>query len=290
MKVSLSNSASSLGFHNTRRNVIMLACAVCLWTGAALCSTADVQQSNKPAQPAKAPQSATAQNPTSSSAAAYAKYLSEQRDVERYQRKMERKEELQQRKVNNPEADDGANVYRHSAMVQSFGHIVGLSTEMTARLFEVINFLILMAIIVWFVARALPKTLRGRKDRIQSRIDEARVATEDANRRLSEVEQRLARLDGDILAFRAQAEQETAAEEQRLRAALEQEKQKIVDAANQEVTAARLSAQRQLKDFVAEMVIERARRRIEVNLATDRELVAEFVNELDTDRPRVGVN
>lgn len=229
-------------------------------------------------------------SPTVSPETPYQKYLKERRDVEKYQRKQERKEEVRQSRADNPEAHDDVDQYRHSPMVQTVAHRLGLSTEIAARIFEWFNFLILLAAIVWFVARVLPSTLRSRKERIQSGIERARAVTEDANRRLALVEQRLSRLDDEIHAIQTQARQETAAEEQRLRAALEQEKQRIVMAAEKEVNAASMNAQRQLKNLAAELVIEHARRQIVVSAEADRSLVGAFVAELPSGRRGGGVN
>jgi len=225
-----------------------------------------------------------------SSQSTYQEYLKELHDVDKYRRHQERKEELKQSKVDNPEAHDDAYQYRHSPMVRSIAHRLGLSTEIAARIFESLNFLVLLAAVVWFLARLLPKTLRNRKERIQNEIEHARVATEDANRRLANVEQRLSRLDEEIHALQLQAQKEAAAEEQRLRAALEDEKLRIVAEAEKEVNAASMNAQRQLKNLTAELVIEHARRRMAVSAETDRSLIDAFVAGLPLDGRSRGVN
>lgn len=201
---------------------------------------------------------------------------------------MERREEIRQKKIDNPEAEDGANVYRHSPMVHTLAHAFGLSVEVTSRMFEVINFVLLLALIVWGVVRILPKALRSRSERIRSEIDRARVATEDANRRLAHVEERLGRLDADIARMREQAEQETVQEEKRLRAALEQEKLAIVAAATQDIEAATKNAQSQLKKLAADLVIQRAKQGISINSETDRSLIEGFLSGVSQDGPRGG--
>jgi F-type H+-transporting ATPase subunit b len=202
----------------------------------------------------------------------------------------ERSKEMEQRKLDEPEAEDGENVYRHSPMVHTLAHLFGLSTEITARIFEGINFVILMAAVLWFALRKLPTTLRNRAERIQRELAEARSASEEARRRLDAVEQRLSRLDQEIAAIQAQAERETVAEEQRLQAVLEEEKRKIVEAASREVAAIGANAQRQLKVLAAELVIEHARRQISVSVETDRALVSEFVATLAQSKNGGGVN
>ncbi|MGC1783827.1 MAG: ATP synthase F0 subunit B [Acidobacteriaceae bacterium] len=197
------------------------------------------------------------------------------------QRSARRREEIRQKKIDNPEPQDAANIYRHAANVRKVARVLGLSTEVTSRLFEILNFALLLIGIVWLVARILPKTLRTRSERITTEIQQARVATEDANRRLARVEERLSRLDGEIEAIRAQAEQETSVEEKRLRAAIEQEKQVILDAAALDIAAATKNAENLLKNLAADLVIEHAKRQIAVSQATDRSLVENFLTDLD---------
>ncbi len=205
-------------------------------------------------------------------------------------RQSERREEIRQRKIDNPEAEDGANVYRHSPMVHTLAHAFGLSVEVTSRMFEIINFLVLMALIVWGIARLLPKALRSRTERIRSEVEQARIATEDANRRLASVEERLSHLDSDIAAIRTQAEQETVVEEKKLRATLEQEKRLMLESAAQDISAATKNAQSQLKKLAADLVIEHARRQIAITPDTDRALIEGFIADASEKQPRGGVN
>ncbi len=202
----------------------------------------------------------------------------------------ERRKEIRQRKIDNPEAQEGENVYRHSPMVQKLAGMFGLSVEATSRLFEIINFVLLVILIVWGIARLLPKALRARTERIRNEIEQARVATEDANRRLARVEERLSRLDSDIESIRTQAEHETDLEEKRLRAALEEEKQSILASAGQDIEAATKNAQSQLKKLAADLIIQHAKQQIAVSPEADQTLVAGFLKDLDEKRPRGGVN
>jgi len=177
-------------------------------------------------------------------------------------------------------ADSEVNVYRHSAMVHTLAHMFGLSTETTARIFEVINFLILAVAVLWFVMRALPKTLRSRKERIQKNLQEAHIATEDANRRLQDVEQRLARLDSEIDALKHQAEHETSVDEARIRASMEEEKQRLIHAAEQEIQSVGANAQRRLKALAADLIVEYASHNVSLQPDADRSLISSFVSEL----------
>ena len=176
--------------------------------------------------------------------------------------------------------DNGVNVYRHSPMVHTFARVLGLSVETTARIFEWLNFLILAIAVLWFVMRALPKALRSRAERIQKNLQEARLATEDANRRLQDVEQRLARLDTEIDSLKSQAERETVADEARIRASMEEEQQRLVRAAEQEIASVGANAQRRLKTLAADLILEYATHHVSLDADEDRFLVRSFVSDL----------
>ncbi|HET9099875.1 MAG TPA: ATP synthase F0 subunit B [Acidobacteriaceae bacterium] len=200
-----------------------------------------------------------------------------------------RREEIEQKKIDNPEPDDEVNIYRHSATVQKLANMLGTSVEVMSRWLEGLNFLVVVAFIVWFLARVMPKALRARTERIQRELQQARTVTEDANRRLASVEERLARLDIEINGIKSQAQQDAVEKEKQMRAALEQEKQSIVDASTQEIAAASSKAQSQLKRMAAELAIERAKHRIAVSAEADRSLVETFLVDLDKHRSG-GVN
>jgi F-type H+-transporting ATPase subunit b len=201
-----------------------------------------------------------------------------------------RTKQIEQKKIDNPEVDDEVNIYRHSASVQKLANMFGTSVEVMSRWLEGLNFLVVVAFIVWFLARILPKTLRSRTERIQSQLQQARTVTEDANRRLASVEERLARLDAEISGIKTQAQQDAVEKEKQMRSTLEQEKQSILDSSMQEIAAASGKAQSQLKRMTAELAIERAKHRIAVTAEADRSLVETFLVDLDKERRSGGVN
>ena len=109
---------------------------------------------------------------------------------------------------------------------------------------------------------------------------EARAATEQANARLAAVEQRFARLDQEIASIRTHAEQESAAEETRIKALMEAERQRIIASAEQEIAAAASAARRELKRFAGALAIDRAAKKISLDESGDRALLRQFVQDL----------
>ena len=185
---------------------------------------------------------------------------------------------------------DENDAYLHSPMVVKIGGMMGMDRERSATVFQLANFLLFAALVGWAVVKAVPKVLRDRSSAIQKQLVDARTATEEASARLSSVEERLGRLDGEIAAMRVQAEKDAARDEARIKASVEEEKQKILAAADQEIAAATGHAQKALQQYAAELAIEQAARKLVVSAETDRLLVQSFAQRLTGDESKKGQN
>ena len=185
---------------------------------------------------------------------------------------------------------DENEALRESTVVKKLGGMLGMKSDTAATLFELLNFGVLALALGWAVAKALPKTFRNRNAEIQKDLVDARTATEEASARLNSVEERLAKLDGQIAGMQAQAEKDAVAEEQRMRAAVEDEKVKILAAAEQEIASASLLAQKSLQKYAAELAIEQAARKLVVSAETDRLLIQGFARRLGGDDSNGGHN
>ena len=185
---------------------------------------------------------------------------------------------------------DENEALRESTVVKKLGGMLGMKSDTAATLFELLNFGVLALALGWAVAKALPKTFRNRSAEIQKELVDARAATEEASARLNSVEERLAKLDGQIAGMREQAEKDAVAEEQRMRAAVEDEKVKILAAAEQEIASASLQAQKSLQKYAAELAIEQAARKLVVSAETDRLLIQGFARRLGGDDSNGGHN
>src|SRR5947209_803454 len=118
---------------------------------------------------------------------------------------------------NKGENDETAQ-FKHSDSVRLLARITGLSLEGAYWLAVILNFAIVAGVIVWASKKNLPTVFRNRTASIQKSLQEAREASADANRRLTEVEARLSRLGDEINQMRVASEKEAAAEEERIRA------------------------------------------------------------------------
>ncbi len=163
-------------------------------------------------------------------------------------------------------------------------------TETAAKIFEDFNAAIIWIAIIWFLVKFLPKAFRQRSETIQKELVEARSATEDARQRLSAVEARLAKLDSEIEAIRKQTEHDSVEDEKRIKAALEEERKRIIHSAEQEIEAFGAAAQRDLKHLAADLAVERALQRIHLGADADRILVQNFAADLASTQSKGGKN
>jgi F-type H+-transporting ATPase subunit b len=190
----------------------------------------------------------------------------------------------------NKQEENENEAYRHSATVRALGAKLGMNAEQAATAFTITNFIVLAILLGWLLIKTLPKTFRDRSTAIQKHLVDARTATEEASARLNSVESRLGKLDEQIAAMRAQAEKDSAHDEQRIKASVEEEKQKILTAAEQEISAATVQARKQLQQYAAELAIEQAARKLVVTAETDRLLVQGFARRLAGDDTKGGEN
>jgi F-type H+-transporting ATPase subunit b len=161
-------------------------------------------------------------------------------------------------------------------LVKATSHALHLSLETTARIFEFTNFAIIVLAIGIPLFRLFPALLRKRSKTLSESLESARKMTEDANTRLSAVEARLASIDEQIAAFRAEVEREIVGDEARIKAALEEERARIVQSAEQEIGQAAALARRGLRNFAADLAINQAARQLNLTAETDRALIKEF--------------
>jgi F-type H+-transporting ATPase subunit b len=175
--------------------------------------------------------------------------------------------------------DDNAKL-KHSSSVQLVSKLTGLDLESAYWLCVALNFAVIAGVIFWFCRKNLPHAFRNRTASIQRAMEEARKASEDANRRLADIESRLSRLGTEIGEMRASAERDAAAEEERIKAAAAEDARKIVASAEQEIAAAAKLARRELTAYAADLAVALARKQIHVDAATDQALVRSFAQQI----------
>jgi len=180
--------------------------------------------------------------------------------------------------------EDPTAQFKHSGSVRLLSRITGLSVNNAYWLAVALNFAIVVGVIWWASRKNLPAMFRNRTASIQKSLEEARTASEDANKRLSDIESRLLRLDQEISGMRTTSEKESAVEAERIKASAAEESRRIVESAQQEIAAAMKAARRELTAHAADLAVTLASKQIEVDAATDQALVRRFAQQVSGGR------
>jgi F-type H+-transporting ATPase subunit b len=183
------------------------------------------------------------------------------------------------REATGAEEEEHADL-KHAAPIRWLSRKTGLSVHATHLLLISVNFAIIACIVFWAVRKFVPGVMRNRSASIERALEEARAASQDANRRLADIENRLRQLDVEIGHMQAAAEKEGDAEDVRIKQAAEEDIRKVVAAAEQEIATAAKQARRELTTHTAGLAIALARKQINVDSNTDQVLVRTFASKL----------
>ncbi len=179
------------------------------------------------------------------------------------------------------EEKDEMEAFKQSPSVQLISRLTGLNLQQSYWLSVVFNFVVIAGVLFWAGRKFLPGLFRDRKSAIQKAMQEAQKASEEARRKLADIESRLMKLDTEIGTIRDAAEKEGLAEAERIKQAAEEDARKIVAAAEQEIAAAAKAARRQLTAYAADLAVGLAQKQIHVDAATDQALVRGFAGQMD---------
>jgi F-type H+-transporting ATPase subunit b len=180
--------------------------------------------------------------------------------------------------------------YRHSPSVQWFARLLNVDVETAAKIFEYINFAVILLAVGIPLIKVIPNAMKKRTAKLNVDLEQAKAETMDAQERLSAIEAKLSGLDAEITAIRKQVEDEMRSDEARIKDSIGEESARIVASAEQEIQMAASLAQRGLKEFVADLVIDRALSRLTLTSETDHALIAEFASDVAGGKRKGGQN
>ncbi len=176
--------------------------------------------------------------------------------------------------------EDKTAQLKYSSAVKWMAGKLGVTTTTAYGLSVALNFVTIVGVAGVFLRSKLPVWFRERTQLIRQGLDEAQSASAEAQQRLSAIESRIGKLQSEIAGMQSVADQQSAVEEQRIRAAAEEESHKIVEEAEQEVAAAVKLARRDFKAYVGGLAVTLAAKRIQVDAAADEGLVRSFIDRL----------
>jgi F-type H+-transporting ATPase subunit b len=157
------------------------------------------------------------------------------------------------------------------------------AVERATEIFKWINFAIVAGVLVWVFGKLLPPVFRKKAEAISSAITNATNAKAAADAQLRDAETRLANLQKEVAELRAYAKRESIAEVERLRAATQNDGQKIAAAARAEIEAAERAARLELKALAANLAVDGAESLIAKRLTPQAQesLISNFVESLE---------
>ncbi len=140
---------------------------------------------------------------------------------------------------------------------------------------KAVNLIIFLLVIYYLVRKPAREFFTQRLAEVRKTLDRAAKEKNAATAKLSEINDRLARLDSELAGIRAQAEQEAAAERARLESETQGEAERLKRMAAREIESAKQSAIVELREFAAERSVELAEQiiRREMTSEDDRRLV-----------------
>ena len=146
------------------------------------------------------------------------------------------------------------------------------------------NFLILFGGLGWLLRQPLRGFLETRTRSIEEGLASGRLARESALKHMSEIENRMARLDEEVRALRAQAVKEAEDEKARILESAKIEAQKILEVAHREIEGLKKSARLELKAHVADLAVKLAEERLQKSVGSEenKRLVLKFLDSLET--------
>jgi len=151
-----------------------------------------------------------------------------------------------------------------------------------AILFKWLHFAIVAVLAYWVFGKLLPPIFRHRADSISAAINKAATVKADADQRLKEAADKMANLEREVAAFRAQAQRDASAEMERLRGATQLDLEKIRVAAKAEIEAAERAARVELKELAAKLAVDGAETLVaqQMTAAVQEAMIHSFVKSL----------
>lgn len=170
----------------------------------------------------------------------------------------------------------------HPAEAEEHGHETRSYFGIPGWLLKLINMVLFLGLLGWLLKGPIEKVYADRKESIRARLSEAEARRERADRMTEEIQERLARVEGEIAAIRERADEEGQRQSVQIDDAAERELGKIREAAKSEIDQRLSQARRELRNYAAELATERARGLVETSITeADRaKLFEESVDQI----------
>lgn len=149
-------------------------------------------------------------------------------------------------------------------------------------LWQLVNLVAFLAVLLYFVARPLAAMFRNRQLAVEERLREAKALRAEAARLGAEVHERMARLDVEIAEIRARGLAEGEAERAALSEKADREVERVRREAEEEIGRRLAAARMELRQAAADLTTGAAREMLAAQITDEdrRRLLDEGVAEL----------
>lgn len=131
-----------------------------------------------------------------------------------------------------------------------------LDIDLVTILAEIVNFLVLAAVLYFLLFKPLVKRIEDRAQKNEQLLAEAEEKKKQAQEKLAEVEERLAKIDSEIEARMEEAYQEAQAESESLLEATREEAEKILSEAENEAAKRQKQEMEVLQKELVETILD----------------------------------
>ena len=147
--------------------------------------------------------------------------------------------------------------------------------------FKWINLAILLGGLIYLLKKPAAEFFESRKNEITDGLQKAEAAQAESNRRMKEIEGRLQKLSSDIAALQAQADVESAEEREKILQEARRDMERLVEQSHQEIDRAARSIERNIREKIADAVIDRASRTLETQITQDdqKRVIVRFLDK-----------
>lgn len=132
------------------------------------------------------------------------------------------------------------------------------------------NFIILIAILVYFLRKPVVNYLSRRSQKIKQDLSLARRERREARSKLEDISGRLSRLDEELSSMKKGFLQEAQRERKRVLSEAKKEAEELLEATHQKIQSEVKLARRRLQEYIARLSVEEAERMLKGTL-TDKD-------------------
>ncbi len=171
-------------------------------------------------------------------------------------------------------AEEHATANEHSAGEEHHQSIAQIAGQW-------LNFLILAGLLYYFLKNKMKVPDRFKEDyeKIQSSIESARIAKEEAEKKLAELDQKFLKLNDEIVRLKAVAAKEADEEKKKILENAQKEAERIVEQAHRDIDSEVENARKELRKQLADKAVNRSREIIEheLNDQDQKRLISDYI-------------